>query len=61
MAESSASSETQYLLHECNSNLQSMQVVLEQVLSIGHLSLEAQVRKAMHAEEKKVRNLCRER
>ena len=61
VAESSSTSETQYQLHVCEANLQSMQVVLEQVQTIGHLSLEAQIHKAIHAEQRKVRILCRER
>ena len=61
VAESSSTSETQYQLHVCEANLQSMQVVLEQVQTIGHLSLEAQIRKAIHVENRKVRILCRER
>ena len=61
VAESSSTSETQYQLHVCEANLQSMQVVLEQVQTIGHLSLEAQIRKAIHVEHRKVRILCRER
>ena len=61
VAESSSTSETQYQLQGCEANLQSMQVVLEQVQTIGHLSLEAQIRKAIHVENRKVRILCRER
>ena len=48
------------LLQACQSNLQSMRVVLQQVQALGHLSLEAQVQKAMHLEEKKIRIVARE-
>ena len=39
--------------------LQSMQVVLHQVQAIGNMSLEAQVQKAIHLEEKRLRILGR--
>ena len=60
LAESSSTSETQYQLQGCEASLQSMQVVLEQVQTMGNPSLEAQIHKAIHAEQWKVRILCRE-
>ena len=53
-------SEMDALLQTSQAKLQSMQVVLHQVQAIGSLSLEAQVQKAIHMEERKVRILARE-
>ena len=52
--------ETDGVLQASRARLQSMQVVLQQVRAIGNLSLESQVEKAIHIEEKKVRILARE-
>ena len=51
---------TESMLQVAQDRLQSMQVVLQQVQTIGNLSLEAQVQKAIHMEEKKIRLLARE-
>ena len=51
--------ETEYARQEGEAKLQSMHAVLEQVQAIGRPSLEAQVRKAIHAEERKLTLLCR--
>ena len=56
---SSVCAELEYARQGCEANLQSMHVVLEQVQTLGNLSLEAQVRRVLHAEERKLRLLCR--
>ena len=58
--EGSTSPDTEAVLQASRARLQSMQVVLQQVQAIGNLSLEAQVHKAIHIEEKKLRILARE-
>ena len=52
--------DTDGVLQASRARLQSMQVVLKQVQAIGNLSLESQVEKAIHIEEKRVRILARE-
>ena len=52
--------DTDGVLQASRARLQSMQVVLKQVRAIGNLSLESQVEKAIHIEEKRVRILARE-
>ena len=47
-------------LQAARARLQSMQVILQQVQVIGNISLEAQVHKAIHMEEQKIRLLSRE-
>ena len=56
----SSPSEIESMLQDSRATLQSMQVVLQQVQAIGNLSLEAQVHKAIHMADKKVRILARE-
>ena len=51
---------TESMLQVAQDRLQSMQVVLQQVQTIGSQSLEAQVQKAIHMEEKRIRILARE-
>ena len=55
-----AAQDTEGVLHTSQANIQSMQVVLQQVQAIGNANLEAQVLKAITMEERRVRILARE-
>ena len=58
--EGSLRPDVEALLQSSRAKLASMGVVLQQVQAIGSLSLEAQVEKAIHIEQKKIRILSRE-